>query len=217
LDHGADVNADEGAALRVAAIADQTNTVAFLLEHGANPNIKDHHTDSPVLMVMVDAGKIEIIKLLLANGADVNIENTDGISALDIAKEAKRDDIVRLLQQAGATTSSASARVKADEAALQKIIDRANSRSDFEILGLNAKVVETSGSWWKWSYQFTARNNTDAPIIEFPRLQFLDAQGFIIDSATCEVKLKAGETATFRDTALVDLPGAARVKRIKFE
>jgi len=92
-----------------------------------------------------------------------------------------------------------------------------NSAPDLEVLSLGTKVMEENDSWWRWSYQLKARNNTTQPIHKFPDLLFLDAAGFIIAEKTCEVKLSAGETKTFLGTTLVDLPGAARVKTIKVE
>jgi hypothetical protein len=86
-----------------------------------------------------------------------------------------------------------------------------------QVLSLTTKVMETNDVWWRWSYQLKVRNNTDEPVHEFPRILFLDAQGFIIDRTTCEVKLPARETKTFLDTTLLRLPGAAEVKSIKLE
>ena len=92
-----------------------------------------------------------------------------------------------------------------------------NTRPDFEIVSLSTKVMEANDVWWRWSYQLRVKNNTSQPIHEFPHLQFLDAQGYIIAEKTCEVKLSADETKTFLGTTLVDLPGAASVKTIKAE
>jgi len=86
-----------------------------------------------------------------------------------------------------------------------------------EIISLTSRVMESNESWRRWSYQLKVRNNTGRPIHEFPHLLFLDADGFIIADKTCEVKLSAGETRTVLGTALVDFPGASRVKTIKIE
>jgi len=96
-------------------------------------------------------------------------------------------------------------------------VQDASKHPDMEIMGLSTKVMEVNDQWWRWSYQLKVKNNTGESIQEFPHLQFLDAQGFIIEEKTCEVKLSAYETKIFLGTTLVDLPGAARVKSIKVE
>ena len=92
-----------------------------------------------------------------------------------------------------------------------------NSRPDFEVLDVRAKVTEANDVWWRWSYQLKARNNTLLPIDKLLHVEFLDAEGYIIDDSPCPVKLSAGETKTFLGTALIDLPGAQRVKSAKAE
>jgi ankyrin repeat protein len=45
-------------------------------------------------------GNVELVKLLIDNGADVNARSDDGKTPLDFAVEYKRDEIVDLLKQA---------------------------------------------------------------------------------------------------------------------
>jgi ankyrin repeat protein len=47
-------------------------------------------------------GRTDIIKLLLAEGADVNVKNSKGETALMIAKMRGRKEIVEILEKAGA-------------------------------------------------------------------------------------------------------------------
>jgi hypothetical protein len=92
-----------------------------------------------------------------------------------------------------------------------------SSVADFEVLDVRAKVTEANDTWWRWSYQLKARNNTLLPVEKYLHVDFLDADGFIIDHETCHVRLSAFETKTFLGTDLIDLPGAERVKSVKAE
>ena len=131
--------------------------------------------------------------------------------------ETNRNDLETL----GQTLAKAFAETnRSDPEALEQMVKKAlatSNRPDFEILSLTTKVTESNDMWWRWSYQLKVRNNTDKPVHEFRRLLFLDADGFIIDDKTCEVKLAARETKTVLGTTLVELPGAARVKTTRVE
>lgn len=48
-------------------------------------------------MLAVSHGNIEMVQLLLANGADINIQDEDGSTALMCAAEHGRSDIVKHL------------------------------------------------------------------------------------------------------------------------
>jgi hypothetical protein len=241
LENGAEVNASNdlgGTALMSAARRGYIDVAKLLLDKGANVNAKmgDGYT---ALMSAAEEGQIEVVKLLLAKGAKINMEDNIGRSALDRASKdwtSKNGHfaIVELLRQAGASKSSFAKqdeemadnlkKLHESDAALSNNLENLrqssvvpSTRPDLEILSLSTKLTEANNVWWEWSYQVKARNNTSQPIHEFPRLLFLDAEGFIIEDKRCEMKLSAGETKMFLDTALVELPGAARVKTVKVE
>jgi ankyrin repeat protein len=46
-------------------------------------------------------GYAEVVKLLLAKGADVNVKNSKGKTALVIAKDKGKTEIVGMLERAG--------------------------------------------------------------------------------------------------------------------
>lgn len=59
-------------------------------------------SDTPLLVAVKHAGNTEIVRLLLDRGADVNAKDEDGKTALMIAIERRRADIIRLLKNASA-------------------------------------------------------------------------------------------------------------------
>ncbi len=89
--------------------------VAFLLNHGADPNKKCYGKYTPIMMV---AGKgadakglsqwdrldmaMRIIVLLMKNGADLDV-SVDGFTAMDFAQESQNLDLVMFLKSLGAS------------------------------------------------------------------------------------------------------------------
>lgn len=81
----------------------KTNVVFYLLERGANPNLKDH-AGSPALYFAVAQGDFatNLVKALIAHGADVNFRTEHGDSLLGIALHNGHPAVASLLQDAGA-------------------------------------------------------------------------------------------------------------------
>lgn len=107
----------EGKALSVALSQAAKNghwdTVKVLLKAGVSPNIteKPDPTRSPErqfyaawtpLMRAVEKGDLELVELLLHNGADVNKASAYGISPLMIASRNNRQDLADILIRDGA-------------------------------------------------------------------------------------------------------------------
>ncbi len=92
---GADIHADDDAALCIAARNGETRAVAALLNNGADADARDHEP-------LIDAcknGYAEIVKLLLDHGAKTEGGNDD---PLTWAASNGHADIVKLLIDAGA-------------------------------------------------------------------------------------------------------------------
>jgi ankyrin repeat protein len=76
--------------------------VRLLLEAGADVYIPLQNGVTP-LMSAVGGGSVEMVKLILEKRPDLDSANDQGYTALRVAREAKRSDLVDLLESHGAT------------------------------------------------------------------------------------------------------------------
>ena len=87
---GADVNEQnvptKRTALMIAILSGEEEVVKVLLENGADPNIVDKNLYSP-LMVAALNGNYEQVKLLLEHGAKKDLKNSDGRTAIELARD----------------------------------------------------------------------------------------------------------------------------------
>jgi uncharacterized protein len=105
LGAGADVNSRDKrgvSPLNYAVQKGRTETVLVLLNAGANPNF--HHTESgqTALIDAVMRGYIDIVRVLLEHGADVNDQDQGGRKPVDWARRTNRVEIETLLRKAAA-------------------------------------------------------------------------------------------------------------------
>jgi hypothetical protein len=82
-------------------------TVRAAIENGRDINEQDNYQGSTLLMEAVARGKEDIVEFLLDNGANVNIQDHDGVTALGyykdaIYKEGNLEKIVQMLLEVGA-------------------------------------------------------------------------------------------------------------------
>ena len=73
-------------ALRVAVIYSRVEMVKLLLERGVNPNTPSTAVEYTPLMEAASSGNLELVKLLVNAGADLNAEDQRGHTALDEAE-----------------------------------------------------------------------------------------------------------------------------------
>ena len=110
LDNGADINPDVsglGGPLHIAVLFGIDNLVDLLLERGVNVNGFHGSKGVTALNAAIREGDEDIIKRLIAYGADVNLRSKRGIAPLDEAAWNGFTDIMRTLFEHGAGIRSA--------------------------------------------------------------------------------------------------------------
>lgn len=103
IEHGADVNfvSHRGETpILMASMVGSTETVGLLLEHGAE--IEQEETPTTPLIMAVQGEHLDVVRMLLDNGADPNASNRQGQSPLQFASQAGNPQLIELLQEYGA-------------------------------------------------------------------------------------------------------------------
>ncbi len=108
LQHGADIHLDNKygyTPLMQAAMRNDPKMVSMLLDKGAKIDQKNFYTELTPLMMAVDNGSMELVELLIARKANLNLQDDRGRSALMHASAARQPKIAERLIQAGADTT----------------------------------------------------------------------------------------------------------------
>ena len=100
IESGADIFDfdDEGVSIFDMAITyDNIEMINFLLEKGMDVNTTNRRSGFTALMAAACYGRVEIAKILLANGADQTLRDSKGFSAIDFARKMNKKSVLALL------------------------------------------------------------------------------------------------------------------------
>ena len=99
IQRGAEVNKTGWTPLHYAASRaepDSVEMVGLLLEHHAYIDAESPNRSTP-LMLAAMYGHADVVRLLLEEGADPSLRNEQGLTAVDFARRADRDDLANLI------------------------------------------------------------------------------------------------------------------------
>jgi len=100
IESGADIFDfdDEGVSIFDMAVTyDNIEMIDFLLEKGIDINTTNRRSGFTALMAAACYGRVEIAKLLLANGANQALKDNKGFSAVDFARKMNKKSVLALL------------------------------------------------------------------------------------------------------------------------
>jgi ankyrin repeat protein len=114
LEHGADINArNDTGQVPLHSVAGHFNSdhgnqlaiMQLLLDSGADANTQDNEGVTPLHHWVSRRGTVEGARLLLKDGANIDIKNGYGKTVLELALANGRDEVARFLSEYGATGS----------------------------------------------------------------------------------------------------------------
>lgn len=102
IQRGAEVNKTGWTPLHYAASrteSDSVEMVRLMLQHHAYIDAESPNKSTP-LMLAAHYGHADVVRLLLEEGADPTLRNEQGLTAVDFARRAGRDDMAELVAAA---------------------------------------------------------------------------------------------------------------------
>lgn len=96
IERGGDVNKTGWAPLHYAATGGNIEMIKLLLEESAYIDAESPNRSTPLMMAAM-YGTAEAAKLLMEEGADPTLKNEKGLTAIDFAQMAKRDDVAQAI------------------------------------------------------------------------------------------------------------------------
>jgi ankyrin repeat protein len=100
LEHGANVAARNrfgGTALHDAALGGSAEIIDLLLDRGADINARNLEAAETPLMIAISLGRLKAMAVLLKRGANLQLRDSSGHTALDRARETENAEAIRLL------------------------------------------------------------------------------------------------------------------------
>lgn len=91
------VAGDEGDSLLMRAASNDLKTTELILKKKKSLVNKTNKLGETALIQSTRFGQLDIVKLLLKNGADTKLKDKEGQTALDIAKKSQNQEAVQLL------------------------------------------------------------------------------------------------------------------------
>jgi ankyrin repeat protein len=79
--------------------------LSTLLSYNADPNKKDKNGRTPLHLVSTSTYKLDIVEMLVENGANINASNKEGVTPILRAIETRAKEIWRFLVESGADTN----------------------------------------------------------------------------------------------------------------
>lgn len=98
INAGAQVNQPGWTALHYAAAIGDEQIIAVLLEHHAYIDAESPNKTTP-LMMAARKGDLPAVKLLVQEGADLDLKNMLGLTAIDFARDANMRDVLHYLEK----------------------------------------------------------------------------------------------------------------------
>jgi ankyrin repeat protein len=102
LENGFEVNqpsANGSSYLNDAALGGYAEVVAVLLDHGAAIDARERESGATALMMAASMGRVQVVRLLLQRGANRQIRDKAGHTALERARDSENEEIVKLLTE----------------------------------------------------------------------------------------------------------------------
>ena len=75
------------------------DTVSLLIDRGAKVNLTDQTEKFTALMMAAAVGELEVVKILIANGADATMVDIDGDGAMQFAMQKRHQAVVKYLAE----------------------------------------------------------------------------------------------------------------------
>ena len=143
--------------LHAALAQDNLEIAAVLLNHDADVDALDRHNSRGALHIASKEGHCDNVRFLLERHPDVNMEDRDGLTPLELASYTGELEVVGILLKHGAT-ASVDPREKQGQPPLSMALALRNGHQDVVKLliqsGAPVESCQTDG--WTWSSLFDA-------------------------------------------------------------